>query len=54
MERCVLQKLIVFLRRETVLSIAWLLAAATAFLVPPDRAYLDYIGRAAPWGCSFL
>ena len=38
-----LQKLIVFLRRETVLSIAWLLAAATAFLVPPDRAYLDYI-----------
>ena len=43
MERCVLQKLIVFLRRETVLSIAWLLAAATAFLVPPDRAYLDYI-----------
>ena len=49
MERCVLRKLMVFLRRETVLSIAWLLAAATALLVPPDRAYLGYIdGGVAP------
>lgn len=34
---------IAFLKQETVLVIAWLLAAVTAVLVPPDTAYWNYI-----------
>ena len=32
-----------FVRRETVLTVALLLAVISAFVVPPDRAYADYI-----------
>jgi len=38
-----LQKITHFLKSEPVLSIAWLLAFATMFLVPPSAAYLEYI-----------
>ena len=38
-----LQKLIAFFKRETVLCIAAVLAVASMFLVPPDAGYLDYI-----------
>lgn len=31
-----------FIKRNTVACIAFLLAAVTSFIVPPDRAYLDY------------
>ena len=32
-----------FFRAETVLSAAVCLAAVSAFLVPPDAGYLDYV-----------
>ena len=32
-----------FLKNETVLAAAWVLALVTMFLVPPDGGYLDYI-----------
>ena len=32
-----------FVRKETVLSVALFLAVISAFVVPPDRAYVDYI-----------
>lgn len=38
-----MQKIIRILKEDTVLCIAWLLAFATMFLVPPSAAYLDYI-----------
>ena len=38
-----MKKIIQFIKNETVLSIAWLLAFLTMFLVPPSAAYLDYI-----------
>ena len=31
-----------FIKKNTVACIAFLLAAVTSFIVPPDRAYLDY------------
>ena len=38
-----MQRIWGFLRRETVLCAALLLAAVSAFFVPPDRTYLGYI-----------
>ena len=32
-----------FVRKETVLTVALLLAVISAFIVPPDSAYVDYI-----------
>lgn len=38
-----LHAVIAFLQKETVLLLSWLLAIVSAFLVPPDGGYLDYI-----------
>ena len=38
-----MKKLIQFVKEDTVLCIAWVLAFLTMFLVPPSAAYLDYI-----------
>ena len=38
-----MEKLLAWLKKEIVLTIAWVLAAATAFLVPPDGGYIAYI-----------
>ena len=35
--------MIAYLKREKVLTISLVLAAVSAFFVPPDRGYLDYI-----------
>ena len=35
--------MIAFLKKETVLCVAWLLAIVSAFLIPPSAAYADYI-----------
>ena len=32
-----------FVKKETVLSISWVLALASMALVPPDRGYGDYV-----------
>ncbi len=36
------QKIITFLKQNTVMLVALLAAAVTCFIVPPDEAYLDY------------
>ena len=36
-------KIIAFLKKETVLSAAWILALISVFLVPPSREYFSYI-----------
>lgn len=36
-------KILNFLKSEIVLAVAWVLALASMFLVPPDQAYPDYI-----------
>ncbi len=38
-----LKQILSFLRREVVLTVAWILALITMFLVPPDGQYPDYI-----------
>ncbi|MDO4459832.1 MAG: SLC13 family permease [Clostridia bacterium] len=38
-----LKKIIAFIKKEIVLSAAWLLAVISAFFVHPDAEYLDYI-----------
>lgn len=38
-----MNKVITFLKKETVLCVSLVLAAVSAFFVPPDRGYLDYI-----------
>ncbi|MDE5696845.1 MAG: citrate transporter [Lachnospiraceae bacterium] len=38
-----MNKVTAFLRKETVLCVSLMLAAVSAFFVPPDRGYLDYI-----------
>lgn len=38
-----MQKIIEFVKRETILIIATILAIISAFLVPPNRTYLSYI-----------
>ena len=42
-EVCSMSRMKNFIKKETVLSIAILLAVISAFLVLPDRQYLDYI-----------
>ncbi len=32
-----------FIKNETVLTAALLLAIISAFIVPPDRSYIDYL-----------
>lgn len=41
-KKSVPEKVIAFFKKETVLCAAGILAAASMFLVPPDRAYLEY------------
>lgn len=36
-------RLLAFFRRETVLTVAWILALVSMILVPPDRGYLEYV-----------
>ncbi len=43
MKKVLFNRAITFVKTETVLCIALLLAAVSAFLVPPDEAYLGYI-----------
>ena len=38
-----MKKIIAFVKKETVLCVAWILAAASAFFVTPGREYIDYI-----------
>ena len=38
-----MKKAIEFIKRETVLSVAWLLAFLSMFLIPPDQTYLGYV-----------
>ena len=37
------EKIIVFVKKETVLVVAAILAVISAFFVHPDQAYIDYI-----------
>lgn len=37
------KRVLAWLKKEIVLTIAWALVGVTAFLVPPDMGYLDYI-----------
>ena len=37
------EKIIVFVKKETVLVVAAILAVMSAFFVHPDQAYIDYI-----------
>lgn len=37
------KRVLQWLRGETVLCVAWALALVTAFLVPPDAQYIDYV-----------
>ncbi|MBQ1750105.1 MAG: anion permease [Lachnospiraceae bacterium] len=38
-----MKKILFFMKRETVLTVAFVLALVSMFLVPPDRGYLSYI-----------
>lgn len=38
-----MKKFVVFLKKEPVFCVAFVLAVVTAFLVPPSKAYIDYI-----------
>jgi Na+/H+ antiporter NhaD/arsenite permease-like protein len=38
-----LRQIIDFVKRETVLTVAWILAIISMFLVPPNEGYIDYI-----------
>lgn len=42
-KKSTIQSLKEFLQKETVLCIALLLALASAFIIPPDKQYIDYI-----------
>lgn len=37
------RKALSFLKNDTVLTVSWVLAAVSAFLVPPDREYIRYL-----------
>ena len=43
-----------FVRKETVLTVALLLAVISAFIVPPDSAYADYIVLSYDSGCGIF
>ena len=38
-----MKRALAFLKRETVLTVAWVLALVSMVLVPPDSGYRDYI-----------
>ena len=38
-----MKSIIAFIKKETVLSVAWILALVSAFMVPPSKNYMDYI-----------
>ncbi len=38
-----MKKILFFMKRETVLTVAFVLALVSMFLIPPDRGYLSYI-----------
>ena len=47
------EKMIVFVKKETVLVVAAILAVMSAFFVHPDQAYIDYIDfRVLGGSCS--
>lgn len=45
------EKIIVFVKKETVLVVAAILAVISAFFVHPDQAYIDYIVFACLGSC---
>lgn len=45
-----MQKLFLWLKKETVLTVAWILGILSVFLVPPDREYWGYFD----WNTLFL
>ncbi len=38
-----MNKVIAFVKKETVLTVAWILATVSMFIVTPDREYIEYI-----------
>lgn len=38
-----MKKILAFIKRETVLTVAWVLAILSTFFTPPDAAYIGYI-----------
>ena len=38
-----MKKIIEYIKKETVLTVAWILALLSAFVIAPDRKYIDYI-----------
>ncbi|MBE5891041.1 MAG: citrate transporter [Lachnospiraceae bacterium] len=38
-----MKPIIAFIKKETVLTVAWILAIVSMFFVPPNEAYVDYI-----------
>ena len=38
-----MKQILAFFKSETILSVAWVLALASMFLVPPSASYLDYV-----------
>ena len=38
-----MKSIIAFIKKETVLSVAWILALVSAFMVPPSKNYMGYI-----------
>ncbi len=40
-----MEKVWKFIKAQPVLVIAFILAVATMFIVPPDRGYIDYCNR---------
>ena len=38
-----MKRILAYLKKETVLTVAWVLALASIVLVPPDGDYRDYI-----------
>lgn len=40
---CIMKKIIAFVKKETVLTVAWILAIISAFFIHPSKAYISYI-----------
>ncbi len=38
-----MKRVLLWLKKEVVLTVAWVLAIVTAFVVPPDGGYVDYV-----------
>lgn len=47
------EKIIAFVKKETVLVVAAILAVISAFFVHPDQAYIDYIDFLRAWDPAF-